>query len=316
MFFDLFNGDADGIFALHQYRLSFPANSTLITGVKRDICLLQQLAGTQNAEITVFDVSLDSNRKEIEPLLARRNCIRWFDHHFAGEIPAHAGLHTTIDPSPTTCTSLIVNTTLGESHSGWAICGACGDNLYEAAGHLASKRGFSTKELNQLAELGKLFNYNGYGVTTDDLHFHPKELYRAVAPFADPLAFIAQSEELAVLRDGCAEDLQYATEGERQKIGHHSLYFFPDAPWARRISGIYSNLKARQEPDAAHVIITRVGDNLRLSVRAPLNDRRGADTLCRAFTTGGGRAAAAGINELPPEELSRFIDAFSQTWPS
>lgn len=316
MFFDLFNGDADGIFALHQHRLSFPAISTLITGVKRDICLLQQLAGTKDAEITVFDVSLDSNRRGIAPLLAQGNCIRWFDHHFAGKIPVHPRLHTIINPSPTTCTSLIVNTVLGGSHPGWAICGAYGDNLQEPADRLAGKIGLSAKEMSQLAELGKLFNYNGYGVTTADLHFHPKKLYLAIAPFADPLAFIAQSKELAVLRDGCAEDLQCAAEGERQKIGHHSLYFFPDAPWARRISGIYSNLKARQEPDAAHVIITRVGDNLRLSVRAPLNDSQRADTLCRAFPTGGGRAGAAGINELPPEELSHFIDTFSKTWPS
>ncbi|MDQ6977782.1 MAG: acetyltransferase, partial [Ghiorsea sp.] len=37
---DVFNGDADGLCALHQLRLAVPVNSTLMTGVKRDINLL------------------------------------------------------------------------------------------------------------------------------------------------------------------------------------------------------------------------------------------------------------------------------------
>ena len=32
---DFFNGDADGIISLHQYRLFSPADSELFTGVKR-----------------------------------------------------------------------------------------------------------------------------------------------------------------------------------------------------------------------------------------------------------------------------------------
>ena len=36
-FFDVFNGDADGICALIQLRLAEPRDTTLITGVKRDI---------------------------------------------------------------------------------------------------------------------------------------------------------------------------------------------------------------------------------------------------------------------------------------
>jgi hypothetical protein len=32
----------------------------------------------------------------------------------------------------------------------------------------------------------------------------------------------------------------------------------------------------------------------------------GADALCREFPTGGGRAAAAGINHLPQERLADF----------
>jgi hypothetical protein len=44
-----------------------------------------------------------------------------------------------------------------------------------------------------------------------------------------------------------------------------------------------------------------------VSVRAPLTRRTGADALCRQFPTGGGRAAAAGINRLPPEALPELV---------
>jgi hypothetical protein len=62
-------------------------------------------------------------------------------------------------------------------------------------------------------------------------------------------------------------------------------------------------------------VLTRKADgSFLVSVRAPLNDKRDADTLCRQFATGGGRAAAAGINELPASDLNAFIDAFSATY--
>jgi hypothetical protein len=52
--------------------------------------------------------------------------------------------------------------------------------------------------------------------------------------------------------------------------------------------------------------------SLLVSVRAPLLNRNGSDTLCRQFPSGGGRAAAAGINALPEAQLDAFIQAFSQ----
>jgi len=63
MHIDIFNGDADGICALHQCRLQTrQVESRLITGVKRDIRLLKQVENVQECTIDVFDVSLDSNR--------------------------------------------------------------------------------------------------------------------------------------------------------------------------------------------------------------------------------------------------------------
>jgi hypothetical protein len=87
------------------------------------------------------------------------------------------------------------------------------------------------------------------------------------------------------------------------------LYILPDAPWARRVSGVFSNELANQHPDRAHAVLTLLpaGDYL-VSVRAPLNNKTGADEVCRQFATGGGRKAAAGINQLPPAELPRLMD--------
>ena len=41
--YDVFNGDADGICALVQLRQLEPRSATLVTGVKRDIQLLQKI---------------------------------------------------------------------------------------------------------------------------------------------------------------------------------------------------------------------------------------------------------------------------------
>jgi len=48
-----------------------------------------------------------------------------------------------------------------------------------------------------------------------------------------------------------------------------------------------------------------------VSVRAPLNNKQGADKICIQFPTGGGRAAAAGINQLPEDQLEQFIKVMS-----
>ena len=60
-FYDVFNGDADGICALQQLRLVEPRASVLVTGVKRDISLLERVAADSGDELTVLDVSLARN---------------------------------------------------------------------------------------------------------------------------------------------------------------------------------------------------------------------------------------------------------------
>jgi len=316
--YDIFNGDADGICALHQLRRQSPVpDAILITGVKRDIALLASLQEVTNSSLTVLDLSFENNRPFVETILDHRgNRVLYLDHHFSGPIPQWPELTTHINPAADICTSLIVNSLLQGRFWQWAVVGAFGDNLHDAARQLAGPMALSEPRIEQLLELGELMNYNGYGESLADLLIHPADLYRAIIPFADPFDFIATAPELTILRQGFHQDMEMALQqpvinpGNRNRIFH-----FPDAPWARRISGVFANQKAREKKEAAHALITTNADaTLRISVRAPLTDRKNADTLCRAFPSGGGRAAAAGINRLPAPMLDDFIAAFQSSF--
>src|SRR3954447_22694828 len=139
-----FNGDADGLCALQQLRLAdgpSAADAVLVTGVKRDIDLLGRVAGGAGADYAVLDVSVDVNRAGLNALLAAGVRVRYFDHHFAGEIPAPPGLEAHIDLAPTVCTSLLVDRYLAGRFRSWAIAGAFGDSLGEEARALAAGLG-------------------------------------------------------------------------------------------------------------------------------------------------------------------------------
>lgn len=320
MYYDVFNGDGDGICALHQLRLAEPRpEATCITGVKRDIRLLTkpELAGVHDGQITVLDISLDSNRDALLGLLTRNNTVHYLDHHAAEPVPDSPLLTANIDLSADTCTSLIVNRLLDGRFSAWAVCGAFGDNLHVQATNLAQSLSCDESQVASLREIGELLNYNGYGANISDLHFHPGDLYKAVSKFSDPFAFHNESTELTQLRDGFRGDMELAMgTREHPNKGKNRLYIFPDAPWARRVSGVFANLKAREKMDSAHALITENSDgSLRISVRAPLNDKRDAVKLCKQFPTGGGREAAAGINSLPADMLDPFIEKFNSIYP-
>lgn len=317
--YDIFNGDADGICALHQLRLARPApDAQLVTGVKRDIALLEKKVFNtiEDGSLTVLDVSLDSNHDALLSLLSRRNTIVYIDHHSATDIPESSLLECHIVTSAETCTSLIVNRLLDEQFAGWAICGAFGDNLNSQAAELAKRISLSTEDLTKLQEIGVLLNYNGYGSTLADLHFHPRDLYLSVSRFTDPLDYFHKSDELATLRAGFTSDMEQAAACPEHPIsGKNRAFIFPDAPWARRVLGVFGNKQARENPESAHALITRNTDStLRISVRAPLADRRDADVLCKQFPTGGGRAGAAGVNSLSADRLDEFLAAFNQIY--
>ncbi|MCI5151293.1 MAG: acetyltransferase, partial [Candidatus Electrothrix sp. MAN1_4] len=202
-YFDIFNGDADGICALQQLRLHEPRPAArLLSGVKRDIALLDQVTEESNTIFTVLDISLDKNRVSLEKILAGGNTVFYVDHHYAGELPDSELLIAHIDPQPLICTSLIINQLLEGKYALWAVAGAFGDNLDESAEQLAKKVGVEQAALAQLKETGILLNYNGYGASLKDLFFHPVELFRQVQPYANPLDFYANAPALQTLKQG------------------------------------------------------------------------------------------------------------------
>ncbi len=314
-FYDIFNGDADGICALHQLRLSEPRTAELVTGTKREIRLVERVAAQSGDELTVLDVSFDTNRAAVVAALQAGARVRYFDHHFAGDIPSLAGLTADIDTAPDVCTSLLVDRFLGGAQRVWAVVAAFGDNLDAAAANAAAPLGLTHQAVMQLQALGECLNYNAYGESVEDLYYHPADLYRALAPYADPFRFVAGEPVYEVLREGMNDDLFRADEIEPYLADDtHALLLLPEAAWSRRVGGVLANRLAHQHPERAHAIVTAKPGGFLVSVRAPVEHPRGADMLCRRFETGGGRAGAGGINHLPADELERFARAFAQAF--
>ncbi len=311
--FDIFNGDADGICSLIQLRNAFPKDSTLVTGVKRDIKLVGKNTYQDNDELTVLDISFDKNRDDVVHALVQGASVLYFDHHFAGEIPPNPLLEAHINTASDVCTALLVNGYLKGRYAEWALVGAFGDNLRQSAFALAKTLNLQAGQLDLLEKLGIYINYNGYGATLDDLHFEPGELYRKLVKFNSPLAFIDQDSTTFNRLAKAYDDDMTAAQSIRPDYETNSIavFNFPNEAWARRVSGVYSNDLANANPDRAHAVLTLKSDNTYLvSVRAPLNNKVYADDLCRQFPTGGGRKAAAGINILPADQVEAFIKAF------
>ena len=109
MNYDVFNGDADGICALLQLRKAEPRESRLVTGVKRDINLLDKIQPAEGDLVTVLDVSMDKNMAGLQRALADGASVFYVDHHFPGDIPEHASLTALINESPDVCTAALVN---------------------------------------------------------------------------------------------------------------------------------------------------------------------------------------------------------------
>lgn len=314
---DVFNGDADGICALIQLRLAVPAEATLITGVKRDIELLQHVQARTGDNITVLDISLAKNRKALDNVLQQGASVFYVDHHQAGDVPQHPQLRTLIDTNPNTCTSLLVNHHLNGRFAAWAVTAAFGDNLLHSATQAARDLALSAEQLQQLNDLGVCINYNSYGSQLSDLHFAPDALYRELVPYALPFDFmrdnrLSYEKLLSAYRDDMRLASAIIPDYQTEAV---AVYILPDLAWARRVSGVFGNELANLYPSRAHAVfsITERSD-YQVSVRAPLSNKTGADELCSAFPTGGGRKSAAGINHLPFQQLSAFIDAFTQQY--
>lgn len=312
-FYDIFNGDADGICALQQLRLEEPRASVLITGVKRDIALVRRVTGHAGDELTVLDVSFKSNADAVLRALEAGASCRYFDHHNPGTLPRHANLRAFIDTAADICTSLIVDRYLGGRRRIWAVVAAFGDNLEKSARRAAETLQLQSTDVERLRELGECINYNAYGESLDDLHYHPADLFETMSHYADPREFIEGEPVFDVLRNAWQDDLVRA-DGLQAEFGTETtaLFILPDTAWSRRISGLFANDLAAKHPARAHAILVQKEGGYMVSVRAPAIKPAGADDLCLKFETGGGRKGAAGINRLPQAEFDRFVAEFRQ----
>lgn len=313
--YDIFNGDADGLCALHQLRLEEPRAAELVTGVKRDIGLLERVEAREADELTVLDISLKRNAAALMRALERGARVRYFDHHAAGEIPAHPALEAHIDTSPETCTSLIVDAHIGGRHRLWAVVAAFGDNLVSAAVAAAQPLMLDHTELARLHELGECLNYNAYGESVEDLHYHPADLYRTISRYRDPRHFLFDEPVFGVLKSAYAEDLYRAGEVSPYRADDRAAVFvLPDAAWSRRVNGIFGNRLAQAHPGRAHAVLVAREGGYVVSVRAPVAKAGGAGALCSLFDTGGGREGAGGIDRLPESDFERFVVAFESAF--
>lgn len=276
-----YNGDADGICSMVQWGLVYGIEGKRITGVKRDIELLERVSPNPDDEIIVMDISLARNHARAVELSSQGFDITWFDHHLAGD-PIDA-IATHIDTSSDVCTARIVEKFLGVD-SDWAQVALHGDGLSVHS----SKPEFK--------ELGELLNYNGYGADLSDLHFHPDELLLLCLQAKTPQNFI-DSQAFMTLKNGFESDLSNAKNIEPS----NGYYLLPNEAWARRVVGVMAH-RINESGDGPHVIAIDKGETLQVSIRGS----EGIGELCKMFG-GGGRATAGGIDALPKSEIAALM---------
>lgn len=315
--FDVFNGDADGICALLQLRLANPLDTVLVTGAKRDIALLERVDAHSGDAVTVLDIAVAANRPALQRLLDHGVTVQYFDHHYAGQLPVHAGFDAHLDASPSVCTGLLVDRYLGGSQRVWAVVAAYGDNLVAVAQALAAPLALHAEQRSALHDLADCLTYNATGDSVDDAIIHPATLFGILLRYAEPFRFMASDPAFLAIDAARRRDLDAA---RRTRPAHRlpgaTVYVLPDAPWARRVRGIFGNEVAHAAPHLAHAVLTANADGgYIVSVRAPRERAEGADALCRQFPGGGGRQAAAGIDRLSEAQLDGFVRALAAAYP-
>ena len=277
-----FNGDADGICSMIQWGLVHGIEGMKVTGVKRDIELLERVHPVYGDEIVVMDISLARNHVRATELCEKGFKITWFDHHLAGE--SITGLEANIDTSSNVCTAKIVESYL-QVESDWVQVALHGDGLSE----------HSSKP--EYKELGELLNYNGYGADISDLHFHPEELLTHCLESNTPEQFMSTPAFMKLQR-GFAEDMSNAESIENVD----GIYLLPNEAWARRVVGVMAH-RINAQGSGPHVIAIDKGDTLQVSMRG----ESGIGELCAIFG-GGGRATAGGIDALPKGEIPALMN--------
>ena len=313
---DACNGDADGLCALHQWRLSHPApDARLVTGLKRDIALLERVPAGDGDEVTVFDVSIGRNRVPLQAMLVRGARVRWFDHHEAGELPAAERLAATIDTSAQVCTSILVDRAVEGAYRRWAIVGAFGDGLVAQAIELAATLPLVAPQVAALRELGEAINYNAYGDTEEDVLVPPAQLYASMRDHEEPFAMLRAESVFRGLATEQRADLERAfAEGPARSAPDVEIWRLPDSAWARRVSGTLANRLAARRPSGAIAVVTPSQGAFKVSIRVPRSHALAAAAVGGRYRTGGGRALAAGIDRLERRDLEPFIADFESAY--
>ena len=312
--FDVCNGDADGLCAALQWRLHEPVPAKLLTGLKREIALLERVHANAGDEVNVFDLSMQRNRAALLGLLGAGVRVRYFDHHAVRDIPSHPLLEVQVDCASDVCTSLLVDRCIGGAFRAWALVGAYGDNLAGVADRLAIDSGIGSDDRLRLRRLGETINYNAYGDDERDVCIAPARLYAVMARYRDPHDMLAHEGIADAIDTQRRADLRHALEWPpHSQDACGSVLILPDAAWSRRVLGCLANELANAQPRHAHAVLKLQGTGKYVvSVRAPLASPLGADELCSRFG-GGGRARAAGIDGLPADDLERFLAGFAST---
>jgi hypothetical protein len=305
---DVFNGDADGLCALRQLRLSRPLASELVTGTKRDIALVHRVLAWPGDHVTVLDVDFDRNRDAVMTLLERGVSVTYFDHHGSPDLPEHPLLDAHVSSRRGVCTSLLVDRHLDGRHGAWAVVGAFGDGLVSAATERAASLGLNAAQIALLRDLGDSLNYNAYGDTEADLLLPPANLYRVIERYRNPIEFAAMEPVALRLSERRRSDLRAALSlpAFRSAPQWH-VYVLPDEPWSRRVSGALATHLASSDPGRAYAVLSPgKGRAYRVSVRTPAGVS--AARLCARFPGGGGRAGAGGIDELDARRVDDFVE--------
>mgnify|MGYP001577941793 FL=1 len=277
-----FNGDADGICSMVQWGLVHGIDGQTVTGVKRDIELLEKINPGPGDEIIVMDISLARNHQRASQMVQDGIKITWFDHHLPGE--KIEGVETNINTAAEVCTARIIESYLGVE-SDWAQVALHGDGLSS----------YSAKP--EFKELGELLNYNGYGADLSDLHFHPNELLNLCLESETPSNFML-TPTFQTLQQGFANDMSHVDS----IVEADGIYLLPDEAWARRVVGVMAH-RINSEGPGPHVIAIDKGETLQVSLRG----QSGIGELCSLFG-GGGRATAGGIDALPKGEIPALMN--------
>lgn len=318
--FDLFNGDADGIFSLLQLRQTDPRpDAERITGVKRDISLFSRIAGRVGPgdRVTALDISMAKNTVGLTHVLNDGATVLYVDHHQTGTVPISDHLTVITDDAKETCTAYLVDEYLAGAKAAWAVCGAYGDNFQDLADKITTLRGLNLP-MGRLRELGELVNYNAYGMSVEDLHIHPSALFDILLGYPGPVEFLEDNHPIfETLQLGHRDDWNVAQSAREIDVSDAGqVLSLPAGAASNRIGGLFGNALVDEEPEKGFAVLTALedGSSFRVSIRAPRGRESGSAADIATQFGGGGRAAAAGIDALSQADLARFIDSFRTTF--